>query len=383
MEKKNRKLSGAVGLVCFLSVLLLAGCGKQSPAATAGQKEYKIVLLGKESYVYSDAGFIQGLGMAFEEAEERGIPLTFEYVDDNGEYEKGILYGSAAADDPSVLAVFTFQDFDVIETLADIFEEKKKPLLSVQGCYDTTLDSGYDYFVSAFTSAGDMGKSVADYCKREGYTRVACSHSGTEFEEEEMRGFCRRADENGVTVADMVQGPDTMTELKNICRQWESLGVEAVYLAHLTYSDTEWILKMIEYLKEWKSDIQIFGDYSLNHAESLKHYGDVLEGVVIPAPYSVSQTESYQDFCQRYQQKYQTEASNTAAQGYDLAQIFAGMVEQGVYASQEVIRRLKAQEGSQGVSGWICFDESGRLTGIEPQYLEGRDGRFVWSEEER
>ena len=374
---KGSKGKKWVILLAMLCCMLMVSCGNFRQVS--GEKEiqeYKIALLGKESYVYSDQTFINGMEMALEEVKKEGVTLSYQHMDDGGDYEGGVLAGEALAKDDSVLAVFTFQDFDIIEALAPTFEEAKKPLISVQGCYDTTLQAGYECFISAFTSAGDMGKAMANYCADYGIKRVACSHTGTEFEREEMRGFERQARNTGVDIVDMIQGPNNMTQLKSTYYHWEKLGIDAVYMAHLTYSDTEWMLQMIQYLKEKNPQIKILSDYSLNNDRTLEKYGEVLEGVVIPAPYSVEKSQAEEEFRKQFKKLYKCEASNVAIQGYDLVHIIATLQKEGTNP-KDYPKQLKRTEGFQGITGQICFDEDGRLTRITPQFLVVEKGRFV------
>ena len=376
--RKMKKIADIfiVGVLFFL----LVGCGdweKRNTSENIEEDKKKIVLLGKKSYVYSDEALVRGIEMAIEELQEKGVELTWEHIDDNGEYETGISYGGLTAKDDSVLAVLTVQDFDVIDALAPVYEEEKKPFISVQGCNESTLQEGYQYFLSAFTSAEDMGKAVADYCGEKGYTRVVCSHTDTTFELSEMRGFQRNASKNNIDIVDMIQGPSTMTELKSTYYRWETLEVDAVYLAHLTYSDTSWMLDIIRYLKGQNPKLQILSDYSLNHAETLEKHGDILEGLVIPAPYSVEENELAKEFKKKYEEKYDTSISNVAMQGYDLVQIFGKIIQEGYEDSEEFVEQLKREEGFEGTSGHIHFDKNGKLTGITPQYLKVSKKEFV------
>ncbi len=359
-------------------IFILVGCQNITFEKTTNNVQAnKIVILGKESYVYSDEALIHGIDLALEELDQRGIKLSLEHMDDKGEYETGIMYGGMLAKDDSVLAVLTVQDFDVIDTLAPVFEEAKKPFISIQGCNESTLEGEYRYFLSAFTSAQDMGKAVADYCGENGLKRIACSHTDTTFELSEMRGFQRNAQENGVNVVDMIQGPNTMIELKNLYYQWDSLKVDGVYLAHLTYSDTAWMLDIIKYLKEQNPNIQILSDYSLNNTSTLEKYGDILEGVVIPAPYSIEENQMTKEFRKKYQKNYGGNVSNVAMQGYDLMYILSEIVKSDCKTPEEVISILKREEGFDGASGHIHFDKDGRMTGITTQFLKVKNKEFV------
>lgn len=377
--RRNIRTKIGTLMICVL-FCCICGCGYQKEKTSSANMEEstkKIVVLGKESYVYSDEALVRGIEMAMEELEQEGIELTWEHIDDNGEYETGISYGGQAAKDDSVLAVLTVQDFDVIDALAPVYEEAKKPFISIQGCNESTLQEGYQYFFCAFTSAEDMGRAVADYCGKKAYERVVCSHTGTTFELSEMRGFQRNASQNNVNIVDMIQGPSTMTELKSTCYRWETLQVDAVYLAHLTYSDTSWMLDIIRYLKEQNPKLQILSDYSLNHGETLETHGDILEGVVIPAPYSVEENELTKEFRKRYEEKYGTSISNVAMQGYDLVHIFGGLLREGCTDTEKMMEQLKRSEGFEGTTGHIHFTKNGKLTGIAPQYLVVRDKKFV------
>lgn len=366
-------------VMVFVLLFSICGCGHQEEKKSFVKKDNpkKIVVLGKESYVYSDEALVRGIEMAMEELRQKGIELIWEHIDDNGEYETGISYGGQAARDDSVLAVLTVQDFDVIDALAPVYEEEKKPFISVQGCNESTLQEGYQYFFCAFTSAEDMGKAVADYCGEKGYTRVVCSHTDTTFELSEMRGFQRNASRNNINIVDMIQGPNTMTELKSAYYQWENLEVDAVYLAHLTYSDTSWMLDIIRYLKEQNPKLQILSDYSLNHAATLEEHGNILEGLVIPAPYSVEENELTKEFRKKYEEKYSTSISNVAMQGYDLVKIFGEILQEGYEDSEYLMEQLKRSEGFEGTSGHICFSKDGKLTGIATQYLKVQNKEFV------
>lgn len=377
LRKMKKK---AAILIVVMGIFLLFGCGLQETKTSfenLKEDAKKIIILGKESYVYSDEALVHGIEMAIEELQQEGIDITWEHIDDNGEYEKGISYGVQAARDASVLAVFTVQDFDVIDALAPMYEEEKKPFISVQGCNESTLQEGYQYFFSAFTSAEDMGKAVADYCGKKGYTRVVCSHTDTTFELAEMRGFQRNAAKNKIDIVDMIQGPGTMTELKSTYYNWETLEVDAVYLAHLTYTDTSWMLEIIRYLKEQNPNLKILSDYSLNHEETLEEHGQILEGVVIPAPYSVEENQLTKELQKKYEEKYDTSIANVAMQGYDLVHILGQILQEGYEGSEQLVKQLKRKEGFEGTSGHIYFDKNGKLTGIAPQYLIVKNREFV------
>ena len=157
--------------------------------------------------------------------------------------------------------------------------------------------------------------------------------------------------------------------LQNVYYTWKQLGVDAIYLAHYTYSNTEWMLQMIDYIRSKDPNILIMSDYSLNNEETLEAYGDALEGVVIPAPYSIQENEKMGEFREKYESKYKKSMSNVAVQGYDLIHMFGKFVKEGKITGEAIVSQMKSKEGYQGVTGTIQFSETGKLLGIPTQYL--------------
>jgi len=370
-------------ILCFLFAifpLICLGCSNINTARI--QKEdsiKKIAVLGKEAYVYADESFLHGMELALKE--ENKEALQWQYYDDEGDYEKGLVMAGQLAEDDNVIAVFSFQDFEVINAEASYFEKAEKPLFAVQGCYETTLEQGYDYIFSSYLSSKDMGIAMAKYCAKEGYQRVVCSHTDTAFEKDEMIGFCAQAKEEGISIVDMQQGPDDFNNLEVSYNRWEKLGADALYICKYTENveQKEWIFKLIQYIKEKNPDFLIMGDYSLNGETYLKQYGNQMENVVYPNPYAVEEnTVLAKDFVENYKTVYgETEKiSDSAYQGYDITKMVCKAVEQGDITGKSIKNFFKAENGYQGVSGRINYSEDGK---IKPQieYYRVHDGIFV------
>ena len=149
-QKKGKYLGFFFLFFCTVSTIcVLTGCqDKFGQKDQDSQQEKKIAILGKEAYVYSDEFFMNGLEMALQ-GDNQKQQLSWEHYDDHGEYDQGLVLAQRLAEDNNVVAVFSFQDFEVIDAILPYFEKAQKPLFALQGCYETTLEKGAEYFFSS------------------------------------------------------------------------------------------------------------------------------------------------------------------------------------------------------------------------------------------
>lgn len=372
-----KKYALRIAALSFLILLMgLTGCSGKKAAETVSQPRRQIIaVLGREDYVYADESFINGMNMALEDASSA---VSWKHYDDNGDYEQGLMLAQQLARDDQVAAVFSFQDFEVIDAEAEYFETAKKPLFAVQGCYEATLEKGYQYVFSAYMSSKDMGVAMAQYCAGKGLERVVCSHSNTTFELDEMKGFCAQAEEEGISVVDMQLGPDSMNDLEVAYQRWKQLGVDALYICKYTENveQKEWIFRLIQYIKQQDPEFLVMGDYSLNGASYLERYGDDMEGTTYPNPYPIADHVSSKAFAKEYKNRFPEtdDVSEGAYQAYDLTKMVLLSLQNGSDGPDLDI--FQSEKGYDGVSGTINYTEDGKIqTPIE--YFTVHNGVFV------
>lgn len=357
----------------ILGMLVLVGGCQRDVKREEGQTAKKIAILGKEEYVHADEGFLNGVEMALEEQTSSELQLV--YYDDHGDYENGLSMASQIAQDDQVVAVFSFQDFEVVDAEAECLEEAKKPLFAVQGCYEKTLERGYDYVFSNYMSSKDMGIAMAKYCGEKGYKRVVCSHTDTVFENDEIKGFCAQAAEEGVEIVDMKAGPNNRNELEVSYERWKQLGVDAIYICRYVENveQKEWIFQMIQYIKERDPNFLIMGDYSLNGAKYLEVYGQYMTNAAYPNPYPIVEGDKAKEFEKKYLEKYSADTlSDGSYQGYDMCKMVCTAEEKG----ESVKDFFKETDGYDGVSGKIAYTEDGKIQTV-CEYYSVVDGIFV------
>lgn len=378
-RKINRLFLYNTIVVFFVFTLSACGIDKQINKGWNGSDSTSkvIVIFGKKDYVYADESYMQGIKLALQQS-AGNVKVKYKYYDDGGDYEKGLVMAQQIAKDDNVVAVLSFQDFEVIDAEAKYFEESKKPLFAIQGTYETTLSNKYDYVFSGYLSSKDMGVAMAKYCKQSKKSRVVCCHTDTTFEKDEIIGFCSQAEKEGISIIDMQLGPDTLNDLEVAYRKWESLDADALYICKYTETveQKEWIFKIIQYIKKKNPDFLIMGDYSLNGKKYLDKYGKNMDGVAYPNPYTITHTKYTDDFENDFKENYSvSDIGDGAYQGYDFVKMICEALKDKTDDGEDVKNFFKRKDKYIGVSGEISYAEDGKMM-IDSSYYCVKDGQF-------
>lgn len=364
-------------LLIFLvgGMLLCSGCQKEQEETwklEREQKNIKIALFGSEEYLGKE--FTDGLKMAQREIKKvLDIDVILDIFDDQGDYNTGVSMATKIAKDSNYLMAITVQDFEIIDTAAEIFEKARKPFIVVDGCFDRTRENGYSYFISHCISAKKMGEMIGDYVIEVGIKKIASSHSGTIFEKDEIKGLQSIISATETKIYDMQIGPFSEEEFLESYNKWVSLGIEAIYFNHYSYT---WGGELIQMLRDQGSKIKVMTDYSVNNEESLKSFGKAMEGAVIAPLYPIRESQRLRLFRERFKSQFSYQPTSRTIQIYDL--IFA-IVEavQNADNSKGFMDYFKSKKGFEGVSGIVTYDSDGNLVPKKAKCQILKNGVFI------
>lgn len=364
----------------MLILALIALCGCTQNGRHEEKMSYEIALLGKEDYVYADENFVRGIEMAFEDRAEK-IDVSWKHYDDKGDYETGLALAKRLAKDERVAGVLSFQDYEVLDAELPYFKSACKPVFAVQGCYEETLEKKSGYIFSGYLSSKDMGEAMAKYCKQTGHKRIVCSHTQTTFETEEVIGFCDQAEREDLSIVDMTNGPEMLSDLQTTYEKWKTLGVDTLYICRYieTLEQKEWIYQMIRYIKERDKNFLIIGDYSLDSESYLKKYGRWMEGAAYPKPYPVEDTDLREAFVSQFCRKYQLEekeVTDAAFQGYDMASVLILALADGAETGEEIRDWIVGDNHYQWISGAGYSKENKLQSRIQYKVFSGNTLQF-------
>lgn len=363
-------------LAAVLSMTLFTGCGESSWNPLKQGKELNIAFLGSSESFEERQDFIAGVDLAIKEQAEKGVTVKYKLFNDDDNYDTGVTNAKQIVNDETYKMAFTFQEFEIVDTIASLFEEAKKPLFVIDGCYDKTMKSGYNYVMDMTVSTEDAGNALGKYAIDHKYKWVAVAHSNSDYSIDFQEGFNDAVSGSGVTsVIDSVSGPNKASEFDDIWLRWKVLGVQAVVVS---FDDMDWAVELVKMIKEKDPNMVILGDQYFNDLSYMDNYGQYLEGLVMPSSYPVDSNDELQNFYDKYESQVQyLDITSITAQGYDLTNMIVKKLE-NANTSEDFIKEMLNKEGYDGVTD-IKFKQNGSLN-KDPKYWIVKD-KVVYREE--
>ena len=150
MERSMKKVCSIL-LAVFFSMMLFTGCGASSWNPLKQGKEINIAFLGSNKVFEERQDFIAGVDLAIKEQSEKGVTVNYKLFNDDDNYDTGVTNAKQIVNDENYTMAFTFQAFEIVDTIASLFDEAKKPLFIIDGCYDKTMRNGYNYVIFSTT----------------------------------------------------------------------------------------------------------------------------------------------------------------------------------------------------------------------------------------
>lgn len=363
-------------LAVFFSMMLFTGCGASSWNPLKQGKEINIAFLGSNKVFEERQDFIAGVDLAIKEQSEKGVTVNYKLFNDDDNYDTGVTNAKQIVNDENYTMAFTFQAFEIVDTIASLFDEAKKPLFIIDGCYDKTMRNGYNYVMNLTVSAEDAGNAIGAYCVDHKYKWVAIAHSTTDYPIDFQEGFNDAVSGSGVTnVIDSLTGPNKASEFDEVWLRWQVLGVQAVVIS---LDDMDWAVELIKMIKEKDPNMIILGDQFFNDLSYMDKYGKYLEGLIMPSSYPVDSNTELQKFYDKYEpQVPYLDITSITAQGYDLTNMIVMKLE-NVNTSEGFVKEMLNENGYDGVTD-IKFKQNGSLN-KEPKYWIIKD-KVVYREE--
>ena len=351
-------------LAVVLSMVLFTGCGASTWNPLKQGKELNIAFLGSNEVFDERQDFIAGVDLAIKEQAEKGVTVKYKLFNDDDNYDTGVTNAKQIINDENYVMAFTFQEFEIVDTISALFDEAKKPLFVIDGCYDKTMKSGYNYVMNMTVSAEDAGNALGKYAIDHKYKWVAVTHSNSDYSIDLQEGFYDAVNGSGVTnVIDSVSGPNKASEFDDVILRWQVLGVQAVVIS---LDDMDWSFELIKLIKEKDPNIVILGDQYFDDLRYMDKYGQYLEGLVMPSSYPVDSNEELQKFYDKYESQVEyLDITSVTAQGYDLTNMIVQKLE-NANTSEEFVNEMLNKDGYDGVTD-IKFKQNGSLN-KDPKY---------------
>ncbi|MDO4273673.1 MAG: ABC transporter substrate-binding protein [Eubacteriales bacterium] len=373
-KMRNGRKAVISGFLVSMAVMSLGGCGKEEEVWNPIENnQIKIALIGSSEYIGQD--ILNGIETAKETVKkDYGHDLVVDVLDDEGDYKQGVTMATKVAEDSSYVAALSEQDFDIIDSVAGIFEQEEKPLIVMGGCYDNINEKEYEYLLTDFLSAEVMGKMLGNYAVKQGYKSIAYCHTNTRFELDELNGVQQAVNNSDTQISITQLVSDTPENMTASFQNWDLLDVDALCVS---VYDLQFCGNLVSVLRQSGSDIPVLTDYSINNEETIQTNGSYMDGIICAPLYPYNVSQELKLFEEAFQEKYGHTPSSNAVQYYDMICMLVQRLENGINSSGELMEAMKNGDVYKGISSDLKFDKNGRLAAENVQVLEFRNGEFL------
>jgi ABC-type branched-subunit amino acid transport system substrate-binding protein len=359
-------------LLIPFSLISFTGCKNSSDWNAIQQgKELKIAILVPSADYEEKSSFMAGIKLATEDVKGKGYKVSYKTFSDDDSYEKGVALAREIIKNDEYQMAFSFQNMDTFDTVAKIFEEANKPLFSIEGADDATMNRSNRYVFNLQTTAENFGKAAGKFAVGKGYKKIAVAHSENSFEYNFIEGFNDAVDEdNTVKVVDITAGPYKEQDFEGIFSRWSALGTDAVVLS---FADLNWAMKLMSLIKSKNPNMAIIADPYFNNKSYYKGYEKYVEGMVMPSNYPTSTSIKLKTFYEEHKTSLKVPSVPLAAQGFDLVNMIV-LKMQNNSTVLEFVNSMKANEGYEGIAS-LKFNAKGNLES-EPNLLVVRNSEL-------
>lgn len=367
-------------LVCIC--LLFTACSQDNSdelrEAWADQEEdIYIGISYPASSIESTTGFINGVNMAVDEVNQKGIlgkKIKIVKKDDNGTVTTGAEIAQSFVDDPRISAVIGHWNSRVSNAVADIYNSNGVVMITPASTSPKLTKNGYSYIFRKINNDSDYGGTMARYAAKEGLKKIAIYYSDDDYGRELANAFEDEAYTNGIEVLDRTTSLNDRN-VKEILKKWKAFDCDAVFIADVIPE----ALDVISLIRSEEENITILGSTGIDRSSFIDTMGSYAEGVVMPSVFDPNgETLIIQNFVDNYQEIYKEVPDTWAAQGYETVKVLCQAIEtSGSAMPEDIAKALFNINTYEGITGNLNCNSDGEIVGGNIYVKVVRNGKYA------
>ncbi len=370
VKRMKRYVFGATTWLGFL-VVAMAGVLSFCSSSSGPLKVGVLLPLTGSSARYGQSvrrGLDYALDRHFEKDAKRDVLLL--YRDSQALPEKGLQLMKELIDKEGVPVVLVVSSGEML-ACGPLANETKTLLLSPTASAPEIAQLGE--WVFRTTSSDELeGITMANYCIRQKYERVAVAYIDNAYGRGLMRVFRDDFQRKGGIIPFNESFAQGQTDFVDLVEKLRKSKPDAVYMPG-------YVGEMMAILQRahdigWKPQWLASASLYVNEVARIK---DAAEGVVLTLPsYDPKDTDKLvASFVQGFQKEYGEVPDIFSASAFDAMNILLHAAEIGGHSAEDLRGALKVMQNVPGVTGRTTFDENGEVTRI-PRIAQFRDGDF-------
>ena len=387
MKKKSFAKKFAVSAMAVLmAATLLTGCGGDSNESSSGE-EFVIGGIGPTTGSAATYGenVKNGAELAVKEINEaggiNGVPIRFEWQDDENDAEKSVNAYNSLKDKGIQILMGTVTSQPCAAVVAETSSDNMFQLTPSGSAVESI--AGDNAFRVCFSDP-NQGIGAADYIAENfADSKVAVIYNSSDvYSSGIYEKFAAEADTKGVDIVDTEAfTKDAKTDFSVQLQKIKESGADLVFLP-IYYEEAALILTQAD---QAGLDVTFFGCDGLDGViGQLGDNAELAEGVMLLTPFAAdAEDEKTQTFTAAYQEAYDGATPNQfAADAYDAIYIIKAAIEQAEATPDmsvsdlcEALKVAMTEITVEGVTGTMTWDASGEPT-KEPKAMVIKDGAY-------
>ena len=387
MKKKSFAKKFAVSAMAVLmAATLLTGCGGDSNESSSGE-EFVIGGIGPTTGSAATYGenVKNGAELAVKEINEaggiNGVPIRFEWQDDENDAEKSVNAYNSLKDKGIQILMGTVTSQPCAAVVAETSSDNMFQLTPSGSAVESI--AGDNAFRVCFSDP-NQGIGAADYIAENfADSKVAVIYNSSDvYSSGIYEKFAAEADTKGVDIVDTEAfTKDAKTDFSVQLQKIKESGADLVFLP-IYYEEAALILTQAD---QAGPDVTFFGCDGLDGViGQLGDNAELAEGVMLLTPFAAdAKDEKTQTFTAAYQEAYDGATPNQfAADAYDAIYIIKAAIEQAEATPDmsvsdlcEALKVAMTEITVEGVTGTMTWDASGEPT-KEPKAMVIKDGAY-------
>lgn len=387
MKKKSFAKKFAVSAMAVLmAATLLTGCGGDSNEGSSGE-EFVIGGIGPTTGSAATYGenVKNGAELAVKEINEaggiNGVPIRFEWQDDENDAEKSVNAYNSLKDKGIQILMGTVTSQPCAAVVAETSSDNMFQLTPSGSAVESI--AGDNAFRVCFSDP-NQGIGAADYIAENfADSKVAVIYNSSDvYSSGIYEKFAAEADTKGVDIVDTEAfTKDAKTDFSVQLQKIKESGADLVFLP-IYYEEAALILTQAD---QAGLDVTFFGCDGLDGViGQLGDNAELAEGVMLLTPFAAdAEDEKTQTFTAAYQKAYDGATPNQfAADAYDAIYIIKAAIEQAEATPDmsvsdlcEALKVAMTEITVEGVTGTMTWDASGEPT-KEPKAMVIKDGAY-------
>jgi branched-chain amino acid transport system substrate-binding protein len=371
------------GVALLLVTTLLGGCGHQygnlaeARVAYAREARGPVVIAAVEDPL--GPGFVQGIELAAQEinAADGGLlgrPLQVRRFPGSNDLRQMRGVARQIAQDPRISVVLGHRRSEVAVPASVIYEGAQVLFLPAFATAEQLTRHGFDFVLRTLPDNATMAAQTASVADLFGHRRIAVLHSRDDSARELAFLFQDEARARGIDIVYSASFFEGESNYRGLLGQLNAVEFDAIYLS----AEHEAGARALRQLRELGFEQPVFGSDRLAYGNFIELADTAGDRVVAPGVYDVGTPgPRNRAFVDAYRAAYSTEPGQDAAQGYDLARLFADIVRTAGSTEPRVLATT-AHYGPPraGVTGIFAYDPRGNVYGKLFEFRVLRFGRW-------